>query len=371
MIKVLELIDGGFLGGGQTHILSLSKNLNSKDFKTVIASSPEGPFKEEVEKAGLYFEAILLPKIFRTKYLQAIDELVADNEIDIIHSHGGVAGMYARFYKKRFNKVKVIHTIHGIHYTRTKNLFRKFFSHSIEEHLVPYADKFICVSEGDYVLASGMKIIDPEKTVVIKNGIDLDRFSNKEKDAHIMERLRISKEDFVIGNISRFDFQKNQRMLIKAFDSISKKTPALKLLLVGDGQFLNNCKEQVKEAGLEEKVIFTGEVSNVEDYYPLMDIFVFPSLWEGLSITLIEAMASGKAIIASDITSNHELIKDSGNGLFFDLHSVENLADKIEFLIQNEPERIRLAKNAVISSRDYDEKVMCEKIGGLYGEIMK
>jgi len=371
VIKVLELIDGGFLGGGQTHILSLAKNLDRKDFSSVIASSPNGPFKDEVHRAGLSFEAIHLPKIFRTKYLQALDEIIFDNEIDIIHSHGGVAGMYARFFKKRLGKIKVIHTIHGIHYTRTNNFFRKLFSHSIEEHLVQYTDKFICVSEGDYVLASGMDIIDPSKTAVVKNGIDLARFSNKVKDPELMKSLGISGDDVIVGNLSRFDFQKNQRLLIKSFGAIADKHPKLKLLLAGDGQFLNNCKEQVKDTGLSERVIFTGEVSNTEDYYPLIDVFVFPSQWEGLSITLIEAMASGRAIIASDIPSNHELIKDSGNGMFFDLHQLDELTAKIEHLINDDAERKRLSENAVISSKDYDEKSMADKIGSLYKEVMK
>jgi glycosyltransferase involved in cell wall biosynthesis len=369
MTKVLELIDGGFIGGGQTHILSVAKNLDRTKFSSIIAASDNGPFKEEAAKAGQEFAAVNLPKVFRTRHLGALDKIVTENDIGIIHSHGGVAGMYARFYKKRFNKVKVIHTIHGIHYTRTNNFFRKLFSQSIEEHLVPYTDKFICVSEGDYVSASNMKIIDPTKTVVIKNGIDLKRFSDLKKDESVMKDLGVTDTDVIIGNISRFDFQKNQRMLIKAFIELSGKHPNAKLLLVGDGQFLNNCKEQVKQAGLEDKVIFTGEIANVESYYPLMDVFVFPSLWEGLSITLIEAMASGRPIIASDIPSNHELLTDSGNGIFFDLHDLNDLVKKIDLLIENKPERERLSENAQISSGDYNEKEMTRKIEKLYEDI--
>ena len=154
MINVLELIDGGFLGGGQTHILSIVKNIDKSKFNVVIAGSSKGKFKKETIHRGFEFTGIYLPKIYRGKYLQAIKEIVTDSDIQIIHSHGGVAGMYARFYKKKYGKVNVVHTIHGIHYMRSRNFLRKWFSHSIEQSLVKYTDKFICVSDEDKKLTA-------------------------------------------------------------------------------------------------------------------------------------------------------------------------------------------------------------------------
>lgn len=247
MINVLELIDGGFLGGGQTHILSIAKNIDKSKFNAIIAGSSNGKFKEETIHRGFEFTGIYLPKIYRGKYLQAIDEIVTDSDIQIIHSHGGVAGMYARFYKKKYEKVKAVHTIHGIHYTRTRNFLRKWFSHSIEQSLVKYTDKFICVSNEDKKLAEKMKIIDSSKTAIIKNGIDVSRFSGGKVHSDLKKKLGIQNDNIVIGNISRFDFQKNQRMLIDAFSELSSSNDKLRLLLAGDGQFLENCKEQVKD----------------------------------------------------------------------------------------------------------------------------
>lgn len=369
MINVLELIDGGFLGGGQTHILSIVKNIDKSKFNAIIAGSSKGKFKEEAINCGFEFTGLYLPKIYRGKYLQAIDEIVTDSDIQIIHSHGGVAGMYARFYKKKYGKMKVVHTIHGIHYMRSRNFLIKWFSHSIEQSLVKYTDKFICVSDEDKKLAEKMKIIDPSITTVIKNGIDVSWFTGKKADSELKRKLGIQNDSIVIGNISRFDFQKNQRMLIEAFGEVSKSNNKLILLLVGDGQYFDNCKDQVKRLGIEDKVFFTGEVPNVEDYYPLMDIFVFPSLWEGLSITLIEAMASGRCIIASDIPSNRELIADGKTGVLFSLKSKAELSNKIQVLLNDKATRTELARNAAEEARKYDEGEMTRMIMDVYNEV--
>lgn len=369
MKNVLELIDGGFLGGGQTHILSIAGNIDKDRINVFIAGAPDGQFKPEVTKRGYNYYGIILPKIYRGKYLHSLDRIIEDNKIDIIHSHGGVAGMYARFYKKKYNKVKVVHTIHGIHYTRTKNFLRKWFSHSVEQHLVKYTDKFICVSDEDLNLAEELRIIDPSKTSVIKNGIDIKRFANVKPNEELKKKLGLTSNDIVIGNISRFDFQKNQRLLIESFHEVLKTNGNSKLLIAGDGQFLNNCKDQVKRLEIQDKVIFTGEISSTEDYYPLIDTFVFPSLWEGLSITLIEAMVSGRSIIASDIPSNRELINDGKNGVLFTPGDATGLTEKILSLLNNPGERKRLSENAAKDALEYDEKEMTGKIMKIYYEV--
>ena len=163
MIKVLELIDGGFLGGGQTHLLSIANNINRKSYDITICASPKGEFKNVVLKSNHRFIDINLPKMYRKNYLKNLLKITNNNNFDLIHSHGGVAGVYARFLKKRLRSIKVIHTFHGIHYINSKNIFRKFFSKKIEQHLVPYTDKFICVSDNDFQIAIENKITDEKK----------------------------------------------------------------------------------------------------------------------------------------------------------------------------------------------------------------
>ena len=369
MINVLELIDGGFLGGGQTHILSIRKNIDTSMYKAIIAASPLGKFKEVADSKGYEFKEIKLPKLFRTKFLNRLDEIVEINNIQIIHSHGGVAGMYARFYKKRFGNVKTVHTLHGIHYINSKNIFRNYISKAFEQYLVPFTDAFICVSDSDKKLALAHKLVKEENTYVIKNGIDVAHFIPLGKSESMLNKLGISKENIVIGNISRFDFQKNQRMILKIAKEIISKSDKVKFLFVGDGKYMKECMFMAKEYGIMENVIFTGEIKEVERYYPLIDLFVFPSLWEGFSITLIEAMSCGKFIIASDIPQNKELIKDGTNGILFNTNDEKDLLAKIMRAIGDEELRSELAMQALKDSRNFKEDNMTREIEKIYSNL--
>lgn len=367
MLKVLELIDGGFIGGGQIHIFSICNNLNRDDFIPVIAASPEGKFKELSLSSGYTFYDVDLPKIFKFKPLNIINDIVNAENISIIHAHGGVAGMYAGLYKKSVNRnIKIVHTIHGIHYIHSKSFFRKYISLFIERYLVKWYDAFICVSDDDFITAGKLKLINPLKTSVIHNGINLKRFVTGSVNLELRKEFGFNEDNFVVGNISRFDEQKNQKLLVEILPDLIKYIPSVKLLLVGDGDLMDSVKSLVNELKVDDYVIFTGARNDVDRFYSAFDVFVFPSLWEGLSLTLIEALASGCAIVSSDIPSNRELIRNNVNGLLFGLSNKQNLIENIIALYKDKNLRKTLSENAVKSSESFDEKTMTQKIESVY-----
>lgn len=371
MIKVLQLIDGGFIGGGQTHIISLCRNLDKNNFSPVISADPDGDFSILVKKNRLEFRGIKLPKIFRKKYLNALSGFVREMNPDIIHAHGGVAGMYSRFLKRDNPELKIVYTLHGIHYLMSKNLIRKYTSLAIEQYLVNFCDAYICVSEDDVKTAGKNKIISSDKVYLIHNGININRFKNVIADKNIKASLGISENDFVIGNVSRFDEQKNQIYIINKMPELLKQIPDLKLLLIGDGKLYDYCRDKADKLKVSDNIIFAGSVPDPENYYPLMDLFVFPSKWEGFSITLLEALASGRCIIASDIPSNREIIRHGESGMLFKLGSDKALIKQILELYGNTDLKKSLSDSALKSSEIYDEKSMTEKISNIYLSLLK
>jgi glycosyltransferase involved in cell wall biosynthesis len=371
MIKVLELIDGGFIGGGQIHTLSLSKGLNKSLFNPVIAAMGGGVFEEIVKESGIPFKNIYQPKILRKKYLNPLLEFCKDEKFDILHSHGGVSGFYGRLVKKYYSEIKTVHSIHGIHYINTKNYFRKFVSQSIEQYLVKFTDYTICETNSDFRNAKKIKIINPDKTFIIPNGINLSKYNNlQRKNPDFLAKLNMKPEDFIIGNISRFDVQKNQNLIIKAASKLKNKYPDMKFILVGNGKLLEQSKILADELNLGDSLLFAGEQRNLLDYYSIFDIFVFPTFWEGMPYVLLEAMACRLPIICSNIPSLKEIIKDNYSALLFNPRSETELCEAIEKLYNDRNLMDEISLNAHEAVKNYSEYFTIKKIEEIYSEVL-
>jgi len=372
MIKVLELIDGGFIGGGQIHILSLTKGLDKTRFSPTIAANGNGKFEEMVEENGILFKSIYQPKILRKKYLYPLLKFCKEQKFDILHSHGGVSGFYGRLVKKYYPAIKTIHTIHGIHYINSKNYIKKFISLTVEQYLVKFTDYSICVANADFNDAKKIKIINPDKTSIIPNGINLAKYHNlKRKSEDFLATLNLKSDDFIIGNVSRFDFQKNQKLIIKAASMLVKKYPEIKFIFVGKGKFLENSKMLAEELRLTENILFVGEQINLSDYYSIFDIFVFPTFWEGMPYVLLEAMACRLPIICSDIPSIKEIVKDNYSALLINPHSEVALCDAIIKLYNEKKLMGEISSNAQEAVKSYSEYFTIKRIEEIYSELMK
>jgi glycosyltransferase involved in cell wall biosynthesis len=369
-IKILELIDGGFLGGGQTNVLSIARILDSSVFDIHIAARGGGLFEKKVNELDIPFAAVDLPKMMRTKYLKKLELLHRLEKFDIVHSHGGVAGFYGRTLKKHFSKLKSIHTIHGLHYMNSGNFLRRGVSKIIEQYLVQYTDMTICETGNDYLIALRNRIADKDKTVIIPNAVNVSEYANLKKDYDLINNLGFTKDNFIIGNISRFDEQKNQKLIIQAGYFLVRKYPEIRFVFIGSGSHLRQMQDLVRESNLEDYIMFTGESSGLKKYYSIFDIFVFPTLWEGMPFVMLEAMAARRAIICSNIPNLLELVKPNHSALVIDPNNMDDLFQKISSLHANSELRETLAQNAMIESTQYDESEIVPRVGKLYERVM-
>ena len=185
--------------------------------------------------------------------------------------------------------------------------------------------------------------IDPEKFITIPYGVDLKKFADIKSSIKKTE-IGLDNGDKVLGVVARFTKQKGHIYLIEAASQIVNKFPNTKFLFVGDGPLRKDLETKINELGLNSKFILLGFRNDVRELLQVFDIFVLPSLWEGLPNVLLEAMACGKPIVATAVDGTPEAVVDGNNGLIVPPKNPDKLADALMHLLQNEQEARKMGK---------------------------
>ena len=246
---------------------------------------------EEIEKMG--GKVIIIPPYQRLfEYQKELYRIFKENNYKIVHSHISTLSVFPlRIAKKAGVPIRIAHS----HSTSNKKEWkRNLIKNILRPFSKLYANQFFACSELSGRWLFGEKAFKNGKIKIINNAIDLEKFKfNKEKRNEIRKKLKIDENIILVGHIGRFVTQKNHEFLIDVFDEIHRRKQNSKLILIGQGNLKENIIEKIKYLGLQDYVIFTGQTTNVSDYYNAMDIFVLPSLYEGLPVVGIEAQANG------------------------------------------------------------------------------
>jgi glycosyltransferase involved in cell wall biosynthesis len=344
-IRVLEMIDKPFLGGGQKNLLSLARSLDKTRFEVAVCSRDNGPLVDELNKDGIEHLSIPFSKKINMKIVREIAKFQKSKQFDIIHTHGGVSGFYGRWAARRCRIPVVIHTLHGIHYLHYRNAILKYFFVLLERYFSRFTDALIFVSNADKHKGQRYKLEPGKKVHMIENGIDLSGLSlraNQIKNGH---DLGTTSAQPIVGTVARLHRQKGLSYLIKAAKKLYQVYPKVKVMIVGEGPQRHKLERLSKSLGLLDTVLFMGERKDVISILSTFDVFILPSLWEGLPYALIEAGALGLAVVASDIDGNSEIIRDGETGILVPPKDTEALAMSIIKLLSNEVTRNRIGKN--------------------------
>ena len=246
---------------------------------------------EEIEKMG--GKVIIIPPYQRLfEYQKELYRIFKENNYKIVHSHISTLSVFPlRIAKKAGVPIRIAHS----HSTSNKKEWkRNLIKNILKPFSKVYANQFFACSELSGRWLFGEKAFKNNKIKIINNAIDLEKFKfNKEIRNKIREKLNILEDTVLIGHIGRFVTQKNHEFLIEVFNDIYKGRKNSKLILIGQGNLKKKIVKKVEELGLKDNVIFTGQINNVSDYYNAMDIFILPSLYEGLPVVGIEAQANG------------------------------------------------------------------------------
>jgi len=368
-IRVLQMIDRPFLGGGQAVLLSLAKGLDKTRFEVEVSAQGGGPLEEAARDAGIPFRPLPFGRRFTPGLAGAIARDLRADPPDIVHTHGGVAGLYGRRAARRAGIKAVVHTIHGIHYFHYRSGAARFAYILLERLCSRRSDAVVLVSEADLEEAKRRRLAPEAKLRLVRNGVDPADLASEAFAARAGEaRLRLSLRPPVVGTVARLHRQKGLIHLIRAVPKILEQHPAARVLLVGGGGLEAGLRAEVPRLRLDRRFAMLGARPDGREIMSLCDVFVLPSLWEGLPLVLIEAAALGRPIVATDIGGSREIITRGETGLLVPPADPQALAAAVNRLLDDPVLAARLGENA---RRTIPPRFTLERMVDEYSKIYK
>lgn len=308
-------------GGAETFMMNTYREIDRSkiqfdfliynDFKNVT------PYNKEIQQLGGRIFSVPNPKKNPVGYIIAVQKLLRDKHFDIVHNQvffGGGLNLWLASKAGIKKRIAHSHATSDGKGSPISSLVRK----GLDNLMFKYATDFLACS-----IDAGIGLFGKDHPFVfVPNGIDLDVFQqNSETKEESKKKIGLSETSFVVGNIGRFELQKNHSFLIDIFNEVCKLKPDSSLVLIGEGKLENEIKNKVDQLNLTEKVFFLGIRNDIPRILNAMDTMVMPSLYEGLPISAVEAQAAAvKLVLSSEVSRETKL---SENVHFIDLTEKE------------------------------------------------
>lgn len=365
-VKILHVTTHMNTGGIAQYILSVASALKDRGVDCIVASSG-GDMVEELQRRGIVHRSLDIrtksefgPKVLKSIF--QIYRIIKDEGVDIVHGHtrvSQVSGLIA----SRMAGALYVSTCHGFF---KKRLGRRIFD--------LWGDRVIAISGPVRESLIRDFKVSPERIELIYSGVDVRRFSKDRSNAEISDfkhKLGLGDEP-IVGTIGRLSSVKGHIFFIEAMKGISSEGRRIKGIIVGSGPEEGSLKRLVKDLGMEDSFFFFESTADTPRYLDIMDIFVFPSVKEGLGLSLLEAMAQGRPSIASNIGGIRDIIKDGETGILFNAGDAGMLKRSIIRLLDDAGLRARLGQAARRLVRErFSLDIMTDKITSLYKNMLR
>ena len=332
-VRVLQVLGGTSLGGAESRVMDSYRHLDRSriQFDFCVHSQEEGFFDKEIESLGGHIYRVPRFQVVNwLAYRKAWKDLFREHP-DYVAVHGhmtSTASIYLPIAKAAGVPLTIAHARSAGVDPGLKGAMTRF----LRRNLGKKADVCLTCSRLAGEAVFGEKMVAAGRVTTVPNAIDAREFAFSEKKRKQKRaELEIGEQEFVIGHVGRFGHMKNHAFLLDVFAEICRKVPDSRLLLVGEGGLMDSVREKVASLGLSDRVIFTGNQAQVADFYMAMDFFVFPSIFEGLPGSVIEAQAAGLRCLVSDSVTDEVLITP--------LAQAHSLSDKASVWAQNVLER--------------------------------
>ncbi len=375
-VRVLQVIGGSKFGGAVWVVLSYVEALKEHGCEVTVCTSVE-PVAEVFRRAGC--EILSIPEM--TREINPPRDLVAlikltkicrKGRFDVVHTHTSKGGFIGRAAARLAGVPVVLHTAHGFAFHESSSPIAAAVYTRLERLASSWSDCVFTVSDFHRSWAIRQRIAAPERIVTVRNGISRSRLVVARDRRHVRRELGVEASDVLLVSVGRLATQKGLGTLLQALPKLLRRGVPARLVLVGEGPLRPALEEQVAAAELTGVVSFLGFRSDVGDILNASDIVIAPSLWEGLSISVLEAMALGKPIVATNIGSNLELLEDLVSGLLVPPNEPERLADAILTLALDPDAALRYGAAARERFElGFTERAMKDALWGAYRPLLE
>jgi glycosyltransferase involved in cell wall biosynthesis len=363
-VRVVEVLATGTNGGAQEHLYSLVTRLDPERYDVRVVSLSHGSSVRRLEKAGIEVSVIDEPD--DRIAVEALADMLAPLEPEIVHNHmyrAEVVGTKAALHlgERGCRRPAVISTVHS-------SRVRCADDRQTLRSLTPLMDRLIVVSR-----AIEQKIRDEGRfgapVSLIYNGVDLQRYNHQQPCCTLHEDYSIPEASPIVGVVARLEAEKGHRTLVDAWPVVLATHPDAWLLIVGEGSERNSLEAQVASLGISDRVVFTGRREDMPAVTAALDVAVLPSYREAQGLSVLEAMALSRPVVASNVGGIPEMIDDGVSGLLVPPGDCDALAGAIVRLLSDHPYADMIAKRGHnLAHNRFCIELMVSSIETLYDE---
>ena len=352
LINILHLIQGLEIGGLEIMVVSLLERIDRSQYRPSICCYDSlGSLSQGLSEKGIGVHLLKRRPGIDYLYPFKLARYLRKSKIDILHLHNPTALFYGTLAGKIAGIPCIIYTEHG----------RDFSSSSkvkiANRILCRMVDKIVVVAECGKRYLVEHEGVNEKKIIKIYNGIDSKKFGIRQEVTLIRRELGITDDQPIIGIVARLDPIKNHACIIRAMKIIVTSLPGAVLLIIGDGALRTELESLTANLGLQNHIKFLGARSNIGELLSVLDVFVLSSFSEGLSLTLIEACAAAKPIVATNVGGNAEIVKHECNGLLVPSDQPEVMARAILEILTDEAKASQMGEKG---RKKFEEEFMLD-----------
>jgi glycosyltransferase involved in cell wall biosynthesis len=378
-IRVLHIITRLDKGGSADNTLLSVLGLNKEVFKVDLLSGrtnfPSPKLTQLKEQNLIQYKEIgqLVRAIQPFKDISALSQLyqyIKKGRYDIVHTHSSKAGLLGRLAARMAGVKHIIHTPHGHIFYGYYGRGLSFMFIILERWAARYTEKIITLTNAGKEEHIQYKIAPAHKFITIHSGLELGSLQPSDTKNDVAKEFNIDKSDKLIGTVARLVPIKGHEFLLKAAPLVLQHYPNTTFLLIGDGPLRKKLENLAQQLNFFDKIVFSGMREDIPRLLNAIDIFVLPSLNEGMGRVLIEAMALAKPIVATRVGGVPDVIEDGSSGLLVPSADPDALANAICTIMKNPSLAARLASHAVTRSQKFSHTDMIRQLENLYKSVM-